>query len=111
MSYEMLPSNCYNNMKSIHNKICSIGSILSLSYHPLINPRVNPIADILPLNGMSKLVIANEEAVGDSFASSNSIPSLANHHLHFQTISNQSDTYRIEEPEGYYNNSKGNIAN
>ena len=28
--------------------------------HPLINPRVNPIADILPVKGIPKLVIANE---------------------------------------------------
>jgi hypothetical protein len=32
------------------------------SYHPLIIPRVNP-ADILPVNGIPKLVTANEEAV------------------------------------------------
>ena len=31
-------------------------------YHPLINPRVNP-ADILPVNGIPKLVIDNSEAV------------------------------------------------
>jgi hypothetical protein len=31
-------------------------------YYPFINPRVNPAA-ILPVNGMLKLVIANEEAV------------------------------------------------
>jgi hypothetical protein len=31
-------------------------------YHPFINPIVNP-ADILPVNGIPKLVIANEEAV------------------------------------------------
>jgi hypothetical protein len=30
------------------------------SYHPLINPIVNP-ADILPVNGIPKLVMANEE--------------------------------------------------
>ena len=34
----------------------------ALSYHPLINPRVNP-ADIIPVNGIPKLVIANEEVV------------------------------------------------
>ena len=34
----------------------------ALSYHHLINPRVNP-ADILPVSGIPKLVIANEEAV------------------------------------------------
>ena len=33
-----------------------------LLYHPLINPRVNLPADILPVNGIPKLVIANEEA-------------------------------------------------
>jgi hypothetical protein len=32
------------------------------SYHPFINPIVNP-ADILPVNGMPKLVIANEAVV------------------------------------------------
>jgi hypothetical protein len=31
-------------------------------YHPFINPIVNP-ADILPVNGIPKLVVANEEAV------------------------------------------------
>jgi hypothetical protein len=31
------------------------------SYHPLINPRVNP-ADILPVNGIPKIPIVNEEA-------------------------------------------------
>jgi hypothetical protein len=31
-------------------------------HHPLINPIVNP-ADMLPVNGMPKLVIANEEAI------------------------------------------------
>ena len=35
---------------------------LSSSNHPLINPRVNP-ADILPVKGILKLDIANEEAV------------------------------------------------
>jgi hypothetical protein len=34
------------------------------SYHPLINPIVNPTADILlPVNVIPKLLIANEEAV------------------------------------------------
>ena len=37
------------------------------SYHPLINPIVNP-ADILPVNGIPKLVIANEETVVGSMA-------------------------------------------
>ena len=40
----------------------------ALSYHPLINPRVNP-ADILPVNGIPKLVIANEEVVAAAWAS------------------------------------------
>jgi hypothetical protein len=31
------------------------------SYHPLINPIVNP-ADMLPVSGIPKLVIANEAA-------------------------------------------------
>ena len=34
--------------------------IACIFYHPFINPIVNP-ADILPVNGMPKLVIANEE--------------------------------------------------
>jgi hypothetical protein len=34
----------------------------SLSYHPFKNPIVNP-ADILSVNGIPKLVIANEDAV------------------------------------------------
>jgi hypothetical protein len=37
-------------------------SCITLPYHPFINPIVNP-ADILPVNGIPKLVIANEEAV------------------------------------------------
>jgi hypothetical protein len=36
--------------------------IACIFYHPLINPIVNP-ADILPVNGIPKPVIANEEAV------------------------------------------------
>jgi len=39
-----------------------------LPYHPSINPIVNP-ADILPVNGIPKLVIANEEAVAVAWAS------------------------------------------
>jgi hypothetical protein len=37
-------------------------------YHPLINPIVNP-ADILPVNGIPKVVIANEEAVAAAWPS------------------------------------------
>ena len=37
-------------------------SLLYYYHHPLINPIVNP-ADILRVNGIPKLVIANEEAV------------------------------------------------
>ena len=33
-------------------------------YHPLINPRVNP-ADILPVRGIPKLVIANEAPISE----------------------------------------------
>jgi hypothetical protein len=33
-----------------------------LLYHPLINPSVNLAADILLVNGIPKLVVANEEA-------------------------------------------------
>jgi hypothetical protein len=33
----------------------------TFSCYPLINPRVNP-ADILPVRGIPKLVIANEDA-------------------------------------------------
>jgi hypothetical protein len=33
-----------------------------LYHHPFINPKVNP-ADVLPVNGIPKLVIATEEAV------------------------------------------------
>ena len=32
------------------------------SYHPLINPIVNPADILLPVNGIPKLLIANEEA-------------------------------------------------
>ena len=38
------------------------------SYHPFINPIVNP-ADILPVRGIPKLVIANEEAVAAAWLS------------------------------------------
>ena len=36
--------------------------IACILYHPFINPIVNP-ADILPVSGIPKLVIANEETV------------------------------------------------
>ncbi len=36
--------------------------LLYFYYHPFRNPIVNP-ADILPVNGIPKLVIANEDAV------------------------------------------------
>jgi hypothetical protein len=36
--------------------------LLYFYYHPFINPIVNP-ADILPVRGIPKLVIANEEVV------------------------------------------------
>jgi hypothetical protein len=52
----MLPSN-YLEIFSIHQNRAGL-----LCYHPLINPRVNP-ADILPVRGIPKLVIANEEAI------------------------------------------------
>jgi hypothetical protein len=41
------------------HEICSAD--YSLSCHPFINPIVNP-ADILPVNGIPKFVIANEAA-------------------------------------------------
>jgi hypothetical protein len=47
---------------SAYNKICLVVLLLSLSYHPFINPIVNP-ADILSVNGIPKLVIANEDDV------------------------------------------------
>jgi hypothetical protein len=40
---------------------CINSANYSLYYHPFINPKVNP-ADILPVNGMLKLVIATEAA-------------------------------------------------
>jgi hypothetical protein len=46
---------------SAYNKICLV-MLVSLSYHPFINPIVNP-ADILSVNGIPKLVIANEDDV------------------------------------------------
>ncbi|HZC48132.1 MAG TPA: hypothetical protein VE244_03620 [Nitrososphaeraceae archaeon] len=36
------------------------------SCYPFINPIVNP-ADTLPVNGISKLVIANEEAIAAEY--------------------------------------------
>jgi hypothetical protein len=41
---------------------------LSFSYYPFINPILNP-ADILPVRGIPKLVIANEEAVAATWPS------------------------------------------
>ena len=45
-------------------KFCLDIKLIALSsfYHPLINPIVNP-AEILPVRGIPKLVIANQEAV------------------------------------------------
>ena len=43
-------------------------SLLYYYHHPLINPIVNP-ADILPVRGIPKLVIANEEAVAAAWLS------------------------------------------
>jgi hypothetical protein len=40
-----------------------MSSSSSSSYHPLINPIVNPAAEILPVNGIPKIVIANDENV------------------------------------------------
>ena len=40
----------------------------SLQY-PLINPRVNLNGDVIPVNGIQKIVIANEEAVVVAWAS------------------------------------------
>jgi hypothetical protein len=34
-----------------------------MKYHPLIKPIVNPTADTLPVNGIPKFTITNEEAV------------------------------------------------
>lgn len=42
--------------------------LLSSSYHPFKNPRVNPIADILPVNGIPKPVTAIE-AVATAYSS------------------------------------------
>jgi hypothetical protein len=41
---------------------------LNTYYYPFINPIVNP-ADILPVRGIPKLVIANEEAVAAAWLS------------------------------------------
>ncbi len=32
-------------------------------YHPLINPIVNPAAEILPVNEITKIVMVNEAAL------------------------------------------------
>jgi hypothetical protein len=45
------------------------------SCYPFINPRVNP-ADILPVNGIPKLVIANEEVVAAAWPSPLLIPGI-----------------------------------
>jgi hypothetical protein len=41
-----------------------------------INPIVNPIADLLPVNGMPKLVITNNEAAAAAWLLSSPPPSL-----------------------------------
>jgi hypothetical protein len=57
----ILSSNDLDNV-SAYNKICLVVLLVSLSYHPFINPIVNT-ADILSVNGIPKLVIVNEDAV------------------------------------------------
>jgi hypothetical protein len=49
-----------DNIKCIYQNM--LVRLLSPKSYPLINPTVNP-ADILPVRGIPKLVIANEEAV------------------------------------------------
>ena len=46
----------------MHQDSLAIRLVSYYHHHPLINPIVNP-ADMLPVNGIPKLVIANEEAV------------------------------------------------
>jgi hypothetical protein len=41
-----------------------------------INPIVNPIADLLPVNGMPKLVITNNEAAAAAWLLSSPPPSI-----------------------------------
>jgi hypothetical protein len=67
--------------------------LVSLSYHPFINPIVNP-ADILSVNGISKLVIANEDAVAGAAILYNRIKQKKQemHRTH-----NRSDTDRVFE--------------
>ena len=76
---------------SAYNKICLVVLLLSLSYHPFINPIVNP-ADILSVNGIPKLVIANEDAVAAAAMLYNRIKQKKQemHRTH-----NRSDTDRV----------------
>ena len=55
-----------DNIKCIYQNM--LVRLLSPKSHPLINPIVNP-ADMLPVNGMPKLVIDNEEAVAAAWTS------------------------------------------
>jgi hypothetical protein len=76
---------------SAYNKICLVVLLLSLSYHPFINPIVNP-ADILSVNGIPKLVIANEDDVAAAAILYNRIKQKKQemHRTH-----NRSDTDRV----------------
>ena len=56
----MLTTNYIDNIKCIYQHLLSWDALYH--HHPLINPRVNP-AEILPVNGIPKLVITNDEAV------------------------------------------------
>jgi hypothetical protein len=56
----MLTTNYIDNIKRIYRHLLSW--ILCCYHHPFINPIVNP-ADILPVRGIPKLVIANQETV------------------------------------------------
>ena len=59
-----------------NQKINKIALILAIAQnHLFINPIVNP-ADILPVNGIPKLVIANEEAVAAAWISPPLIPGI-----------------------------------
>ena len=70
--------------------------IACIFYHPFINPIVNP-ADILPVNGIPKLVIANEEEADAAAAAirASSLPSsLANNNR--QELTHKNDVYETE---------------
>ena len=65
----LLPTKLYLSIRIWGKRFPKLFSVwITLSYHPFINPIVNP-ADILPVKGIPKLIIANQEAVAAEWTS------------------------------------------